>query len=385
MIDLTQLHTALIGTVGLYPDQQGNEFTDDDHATPKVYLQDAHKLLRSDILLAMGPLLLSGSTIGEYPTEEVARLMTWYTQIEKGAVNKLALLLAGNPPALPLLDSMSLYPKEANLQGALNKTGRFLALRFKLCKRDIATRLKKIGLQLTGPVTDLPLYVFHSSDADPIATASLTSNLSGRTGWVNLPDTNLFSNQEGYYLIGYFENDLPMDVKAVGSPRTWTFSGCKSCDPIESEWVRMRTPYITIEPVYVDAVGDDRTMSWAEETEIAAQTWGINAIIEVECDVTSTLLSQSDMLLNAFLHVLACDVLEEIASSDRVNGVKAEMKTQAYVALYGQGNSKSDSGLASIKNDVLKTLKEQLSKMRPGCMPTEVRRGIRFDNVLNYK
>ncbi|WP_128547213.1 hypothetical protein [Larkinella soli] len=372
MLDLTQLHSLLVGTVGLYPGSRPDtDYSDDAHNAPTVYLQDAHKLLRSDVLTALGPNLSAGGD-----------LMEWYTQIEKGAINKLGLLVAGNPPARPLLEATPLHPKEGNIQGAFNKTGRFLGLRIRLPRRDTAVNLVKLGLQLSGPVTNLPLYVFHSDAATPIKTVNLTTTLSGRTAW-NTADCWLYSRQGGYYLVGYFESDLPTDVRAIGAERGWNVADCNTCGGIEAEFIRTRSPYLNIEPVYVESVGTGRTLSWAEEKAVSLQTWGLNAVIEVRCDITNTLLTNKDMLTGALLHLLACDVLEELSTSDRVNSVKQQLKNEAYVALYGQGSSTSDNGLAARRDRLIKDLKAQLEKMRPACLQEESRKKIRIGSLFD--
>jgi hypothetical protein len=373
MIDLTKLHTMLVGTVGLYPGSNAayaDQFSDADHNNPVVYLQDAHKLLRSDVLTALGPNLSVAD----------ASLMDWYTQIEKGAINKLGLLISSNPPSKPLLESTSLYPKEANLQGALNKTGRFLALRFTLPKRDTAINLVKLGLQVTGPVSGVPLYLFHSDTSNHLKLVNITDTRSGRTVWASFGEY-LYNAKGGYYLAGYFESDLPSGVSAVGAARGWNLASCSTCGSIENEFIRSRSPYLTIEPVFVENVGTDRTLSWAEEKTVDTQSWGLNAVIEVQCDITNTLLTNKDMLINAYLHMLACDVLEEISTSDRVNATKKELKSLAYIALHGQKDS--DKGLADERKTVIVGLKAVLEKMRPCCVTAESRREIRFENAFD--
>ncbi|GAB3278257.1 hypothetical protein GCM10027347_52530 [Larkinella harenae] len=375
MIDLEKLREILTGTVGLYPpvvDGTDENYSDAKHATPIVYLQDAHKLLRPEVLDSLGPIQPEANT-----------LMRWYTRIESGAINKLGLLVAANPPAKPLLESTSLYPKEANLQGALNKTGRFLALRFTLPQRDIAVKVPKVGVQLSGPVANVPMYLFHSEQSEPIKVYSLTSTLSGRTVWgAATEDVYMYSSKGGYYLLGYFEEDLPSGVSAIGAERGWNLASCSTCGNIENEFIRSRSPYLSIEPVYVENAVSGPVLSWAEEKSVNLQSWGINAIIEVECDVTSFLVQNRKMLVNALLHVLACDVLEELSTSDRVNAAKKELSNQAYIALYGQKDS--DHALAYHRDKVIKELKGVLEKMRPCCVTTDAaRRTIRFENVFD--
>ncbi|WP_020603247.1 hypothetical protein [Spirosoma spitsbergense] len=363
MYDTASLTKQLTGLVGLY-----NDLFDDSGqpATPSpvVYLSDAHKLLRPDIINALGPDLTSAEA-----------LLAWYSRIEKGAINKLALSLSGTPTVSAVLNRQSVFAKEANIQGAaLTKNNRFLAWRMTMPTGLVKTQIIRGGIQFTGPVTDFPLYLFHSENADPVAVINLTGNTANRTIWANFGE--YLNPSEGYYLIGYYEADLPPGVSVIGREQSFTVAGCSSCNGSDYALVAERSKYINIEAVYVAGVLVTGILNWPDETVISNQTWGLNLTIEAYCD-------RQNLLVKALLYLIACDVLEEIASSDRVNGLSAQLRSEAYVALYGQSSSKVTNGaLAVVRDNALTELKNALASNN--CQKVEApRRGIRFDSLFD--
>lgn len=416
MLDTHQLYQKLTGTVGLYSGFNAPADERNLGRQPVVYLSDAHKLLRPDLLRALGPKLTdinpdpyyANRTYGRYDlvsdsgelfesltsdnegnalngTDHWRKLsaeQVWYNRIERGALTKLALSLAYSPPAPVLFDQQATFQREGNVQGALSKSGRFVGVRISI-KRTAVLGVNRLGLQLTAPVTNLPLYLFHSDQTAPVTTVNLTNATAGRTAWATA-NVDLYGSRGGYYLIGYFEGDLPVGVQAVGSDRSFDVAGCQTCGGgIDQLVAATRAPYVTLTPVYVEGPRNTRLRDWTDESEVTRQTWGLNFILEASCDATAALLDNRDSLINALLHVVACDVLEEISTSDRVNAVAAQMRSQAYVALYGQDSSRSDGGLSQRRDGVINDLKKVLAGSTP-CVSVEVprqRRGISVGSV----
>lgn len=412
MLDTDRLTRKLSGITGPYAGAKMP--VGPLHKSPTLFLSDAHKLLRPDLLAALAPdmtptapdysseetydqyaVVGSESQLYEslvhlnkgYPLEDslawrpTTMLSSWYGRIERGSISKLALMLAGAPPAAPIIDRQPLYGKEANLSGAVSRFGRFVGVRISARKRNLAIKLLRIGLQLTGPVINLPLFLFHSSQASPVAIMLLNGSTSGRTVWADTPA--VLAENDGYYLLGYYESDLPLGVLAVGAQRGWDVSGCSSCFGSDYALAAARGPLVKIESVYVMMPTEYGVMNWATEQSVNLQTWGLNAIIDVRCDATSLLLDNEDLLLNGLLHQIACDVLEEISTSDRVNSVAAQIKPQAYVALNGQANAKSDIGVKGERNKVVSELKGVLATVSD-CIKTEApRKGITIGTMFD--
>ncbi len=384
----TELIDSLSNQVGLYPglNQPSSDLLPWVTSTPSVYLSTAHQILRTDLLSALGPdfgsvdpdnwsatkpyglhqVVKTLSPIKYYVSivsnnlnhavtnatywRETSLLAEWYRQIEAGAIGKLYRFIKGiNTPFV--LSRQWIFSSEGSISGALlSKSGRFLGTRWTVKHTDLLTTINRIGLQVTGPITAFPVYLFHSSQVAPVAVAYLTGTTSNRTVWGDLNKSLVL--KDGYYITGYFESDLPSQVQVVGAQRGFTVAGCTSCFGTDSVLAATRSKYLDMQAVYVEDV-DEPVLSWASEEDVSQQSFGLNYIISAVCD-------RNELLKDALLYQIASDVLEYFMTSDRVNGVAAELKRSAYSVLYGQKDAVNDIGIAGKLNKSFERLKNAL-------------------------
>lgn len=428
MLNTAQLHDALTGIIGLN-DSMNSELQSIDvianrmrpdlsHRQASLMLSDAHKLLRVEILSALGPNLLETNPVffdantvysryeivqdgtgylesridgNDRPVSDQASwrpttlLSAWVRRIERGAINKLALLAGFNPPPSPLMEPLPLYQKGGNLQDTVSKLSRFVGIRLSLRQSDINVGIRKIGLQFSGLVNNLPVYLFRSDMANPVKVLHVTTTIAGRMQWFDVGELLYSSSNdvyfEGeYYLIGYFEDDLPLSVNAIDGQRSLTVADCSSCNPYDVSVFNSREPYVLTESVYVDNVGNSRQLSWPLENRIERQTWGINLILDAGCDVTRALIEHKQTVLRALLYQMAYDALEELSTSDRVNGTAEKLRDKAYVAINGQGISNSDTGIKPLLKESIKDFKTLLAAVAPRCFPVNAAPTITFES-----
>lgn len=416
MVDTIALARALTGLIGLHPTlSAGGDLVADYHKEPVMYLDDAHKLLRPEILSALGPNVDEvrvpaydvSTTYSTYDVvadtdgalyESVVKantnhpvmfaeywkpttlLSAWYGRIERGAINKLVLLATGSPATVPLLDNQMLFAKEGNRSDTINKQGRFLGWAIYVNGVDTALEIVRSGLQLLGAVEDFPVYIFHSSQDEPVATIRYTGTSSGRSLWADI-NRYLYQRIGGYYVIGYYEDDLPDGVFAIGSQRSFNVVGCGGCGGgVDQALIESRAPYVAIQPIYINGPLERGVMSWEQtnEMQVASQSWGLNLVISAKCDATRSILNNKEQLTRALLYMIACDVLEELSTTDRVNVIAKEANSQAYIALNGQKDT--DGGLKADRKAAIADLKDVLSKIS-GCTPIAPRQGIGISSM----
>ncbi|OJW78438.1 hypothetical protein [Spirosoma sp. 48-14] len=416
MVDTISLSKLLAGVVGLYPGfAAGSDQPAGYHREPVVYLSDAHKLLRPDILHDLGPNLAKIDYPAYSPTKTYFRydvvkgndgklyenqvkgnlghavsesdywqpttaLSAWYSRIERGAISKLALLLASG--SVPLLDNQAIFSLEGNASDTINKQNRFVGWRIYVSGNDTALEVLKAALQLSGAVENFPLYLYHSTQDAPLTVLNLTGNTPGRSIWKDINET-LYQRIGGYYLFGYYENDLPTNVFAIGANRSFAVgAACRSCGGgVDAYLLEGRSPFIAIEPVYIPNVSTPLTMDLAElsAVQVSSQTWGLNLVISAKSDATRPLIANKDNLVNALLYSIACDVLEEISTSDRVNATAKNMTNQAYIALNGQKDT--DKGLKAERNKIIADTKATFSTISPATPPEKQRPGISIGSM----
>lgn len=417
MVNTQKIAQSLTGLIGLYPGLSANGIVPAAfHRQAVAYLSDAHKLLRPEILSALGPNLADinpapfvAQTVyclyevvasdGKYYEKltgadsdnlndgvnwrETTLLSAWYSRIERGSITKLAMACTAAPPPKPLLENQALYTTEGNSRDTVNKNNRFVGLRLRVRGNGVAMGILRVGLQVTGAIANFPVYLYHSSQNAPVGVAYLDGTTIGRTVWVDFPQT-LYGFQDGYFLIGYYESLLPLNVFAVGAIRGFNLANCSSCGGADVQLVRNRSNFLSIDPVQVAGPLVPGTMTWAQDQElqVVSQSFGINLIIKADCDATAEIINNKAALSNALLYMVACDVLEEISTSDRVNSLVENMTTQAYIALNGQTGNK-DGGLKAERTKAVDDLKSMLTRLNPQCMSTPVRQGIRWGSTFD--
>lgn len=416
MVDIKQVTKELTGVVGLYSGMNaGGDIVAADHNGPTLYLSDAHALLRPEILKALGPnldvlrpeaydeskpyalydlvanvdgTLYECQKAGANNTlllaenwKETTGLSAWFGRIERGAIAKLMLLATTSPASVPLVDNQQLFALEGNRSETINKQGRFVGWQIFVSGNDSALQIVKSGLQLLGTVFDFPVYIFHSTQDEPVATIRYSATSTGRSLWADI-NRYLYQRVGGYYLVGYYEDDLPDGVYAIGAQRSFTVAGCGSCGGgIDKATYEARAPFVHIQPCYVPGPLTPGLMTWDNlaEKQIASQSWGLNMVISVQCDATRAMLNNKSQFTQALLYMVACDVLQAMSANDRVNNIAKNMTSQAFIALNGQKDT-NDKGLVATRDKAIADLKDALSKIS-SCTPEPPKRGIGISSM----
>ncbi|GAB4042600.1 hypothetical protein [Spirosoma litoris] len=420
MVDTATLTKELTGLIGLYPSLNGGgDLPAVYHRSPEVYLQAAHQLLRPEILQAVGPKLSEVSPQGykadtpyllyDLVVDETSEngamyeciqpntgqplantdywrkttaLSAWYGRIERDAITKLVLLASSAPPTVPLLDNQALFSREGNASDTLNRSTDFKGWQIVVNGRDTVLPIIRLSFQFTGTLTNFPIYLFHSTQNEPIATFLFSGTSVGRSLWLDIPKEFLYQRVGGYYLLGYFAEDLPNGTFAIGSQRPFTIAGCGGCGGgIDAALYDARAPYITIQPIYVPNPSQSGLMTWDDTShvQISSQSWGLNMVISAKCDATKAVLDNKELFTQALLYMIAGDVLQNMATNDRVNGIAKNMTSQAYIALNGQKEN-NDFGIKGERKAAISDLKDALSKIS-SCLPAAPRKGISFGSV----
>ena len=113
----------------------------------------------------------------------------------------------------------------------MEKAGRFVGFEIQAQHSEhLVILLKRIGLQFDATQTDLTIYLYHSSQVDPVLTQDVTTTKAGSVEWVTLNNFNLdFINDNigagGRWFIGYYEDD----INGQAIKRGVEISSCSTC------------------------------------------------------------------------------------------------------------------------------------------------------------
>ena len=195
----------------------------------------------------------------------------------------------------------------------------------------VTARIERIGLQMTGAKGVVRVYLFHSSQVDPIAMADLEyTKENGGFQWFDVKDFVMpyiseANDSGGAWYLCYCQPDLPEGMECVNVAKDWSRSPCGTCNPGSLTAWRELTKYINISPFRVHApeTFKEYPEMWDIEDVVYTNTvnYGLNVEVSVYCDLTDFIIRERKMFANVLQMEMAAKVLRMLAynPSVRVN------------------------------------------------------------------
>lgn len=160
----------------------------------------------------------------------------------------------------------------------------------------VTARIELIGLQTTGGVGKVRLYLFHSSQSYPLATydAEIGED-DGKFKWFPvdwyLPYLEENTNTGGAYYIVYDQDAMPEGMLAINMSKDWSREPCNTCTGYVdlANW-RLLTKYLQISPMKVPNTPDfaENPQMWdvADNIYTTTTSYGLNCVVSVGCDLS---------------------------------------------------------------------------------------------------
>lgn len=281
-----------------------------------------------------------------------------------------------------LIESLMLFDGVGSYSDRIIKRGRFCYLEVVTNKQQgLTVTIDRIGLQL-DQAQALTLYVFHSSQVEPVQTVPLQVTKAGSFQWhtvnITLQADGADYSPEGKFYIGYFEEDLT--GQAIKRESTWGRSPCVGCNGWNLAAFQKWSRFVSVMAGSVPAGSlPDAATLWDERagTYDTTTNWGLNLSLTVSCDLTGFFITNKARLADALGLGLAVKLLEEIAYTTRMTGIADKTR-----ALALQDLSLEDKD--SFKNKYLSEIKAvavDFSGMSSQCLPCQHRRGLKIGAV----
>lgn len=193
----------------------------------------------------------------------------------------------------------------------------------------VTTKIERIGLQMTGGTGTIKMYLFHSSQIDPIKTFDLKFTLNnGGFQWFNMEDCYLpyisdANNAGGAWYLCYNQDELPNGMRAINTTRDWSNEPCGSCTGYRNvEAWRQLTKYLQVSPFMTAAPETFAQYPelWDIERTIYTNTqnYGINVEVTVGCDLTDFIISQRNIFQTVIQRQVAAIALRTLAMNPDV-------------------------------------------------------------------
>lgn len=192
----------------------------------------------------------------------------------------------------------------------------------------VTAKIEKIGLQMTGGTGVVRMYLFHSSQIDPIKTFDLNFTVTnGGFQWFPLTDCYLpyisdKNNTGGSWFLCYNQDELPAGMEAINVSKDWSREPCGTCNIGSVEVWRELTKYLQVTPFMYHA--PETFAEYPELWDIAqtlytrTQNYGLNCEITIGCDLTDFVISQRAIFQTVIQRQVAAIALRTLAMNPNV-------------------------------------------------------------------
>lgn len=335
---------------------------------------DFHPLLTIENITNTIP---EDKTINDYLNEKVN------SGINK-AMTKVVLEKKLNESTKTLLNSSKLFDGIGRFQDTVISNGRFVGVELEIFPTYGAkVIIDKIGLQFTQTQTNLPIYIFHTSQIDPIQTITASTTKSNSLEWLTLSQTidlsYLSDNYDsgGMFYIGYFQDDI--SGQAIKKEFNFLQGPCNTCrggSNAMKVW-NERLNFVRIVPVEVSNsdLNGTQMFDYTKRKYNATNNFGLNFGVTVQCDISQYLCEQKLVLTDLIGKQVAVDILNDMKHSTRLNRIANVSQNMIIRDLEGDQET-FEPGLSKRLSDSVKAVDFDFSKIDSPCLPCNRKFGI---------
>lgn len=301
-------------------------------------------------------------------------------------VNKFINMKLADKATKSLIENKILFDGTGRLTNKIENRNKLVGFEIDTVRsRGVTVKIDKIGLQMTEPGS-YTLYIFHSSNPEPIYTLTFDKTKANSLEWfkpkddILLPYESANTDAGGSWYLVYKQSELPENAQAIYKDRDWSTGPCKACSRSEFLAYQAWSRYIEVHPFYIseEEEFDPEIMNFTYD-----KNYGINLEVSAYCDLTDFIIKQRAMFQDVLSKQVAIDFLREFAYNPNVrtnrhsiNASKLDILTE----LDGDANSMRQSGLSYELDIALKALSISTQGLDRVCLPC-VNNGIKYRSI----
>lgn len=301
-------------------------------------------------------------------------------------VNKFINMKLADKATKSLIENKILFDGTGRLTNKIENRNKLVGFEIDAVRsKGVTVKIDKIGLQMTEPGS-YNLYIFHSSNPEPIYTLTFEKTKANSLEWfkpkddILLPYESASTDAGGSWYLVYKQSELPDNAQAIYKDRDWSTGPCKACSRSEFLAYQAWSRYIEVHPFYIseNEEFDPEIMNFTYD-----KNYGINLEVSAYCDLTDFIISQRAMFQDVLSKQVAIDFLREFAYNPNVrtnrhsiNASKLDILTE----LDGDANSMRQSGLSHELDIALKALSISTQGLDRVCLPC-VNNGIKYRSI----
>lgn len=301
-------------------------------------------------------------------------------------VNKFINMKLADKATKSLIENKILFDGTGRLTNKIENRNRLVGFEIDTVRsKGVTVKIDKIGLQMTEPGS-YTLYIFHSSNPEPIYTLTFDKTKANSLEWfkpkddILLPYESANTDAGGSWYLVYKQSELPENAQAIYKDRDWSTEPCKACSRSEFLAYQAWSRYIEVHPFYIseDEEFNPETMNFTYD-----KNYGINLEVSAYCDLTDFIIKQRAMFQDVLSKQVAIDFLREFAYNPNVRTNRHSInasKLDILVELDGDSNSMRQSGLSYELDIALKALSISTQGLDRVCLPC-VNNGIKYRSI----
>lgn len=301
-------------------------------------------------------------------------------------VNKFINMKLADKATKSLIENKILFDGTGRLINKIENRNRLVGFEIDTVRsKGVTVKIDKIGLQMTEPGS-YTLYIFHSSNPEPIYTLTFEKTKANSLEWfkpkddILLPYESANTDAGGSWYLVYKQSELPENAQAIYKDRDWSTGPCKACSRSEFLAYQAWSRYIEVHPFYIseDEEFNPETMNFTYD-----KNYGINLEVSAYCDLTDFIIKQRAMFQDVLSKQVAIDFLREFAYNPNVRTNRHSInasKLDILVELDGDSNSMRQSGLSYELDIALKALSISTQGLDRVCLPC-VNNGIKYRSI----
>lgn len=361
-------------------------------------VHDANKAYKSGEVVRVNDSLYKA--IQDVPTEtdildseywsETNPFSEWLEEKTKASivklVNKFINMKLADKATKSLIENKILFDGTGRLTNKIENRNKLVGFEIDTVRsKGVTVKIDKIGLQMTEPGS-YTLYIFHSSNPEPIYTLTFEKTKANSLEWfkpkddILLPYESTNTDAGGSWYLVYKQSELPENAQAIYKDRDWSTGPCKACSRSEFLAYQAWSRYIEVHPFYIseDEEFDPDIMNFTYD-----KNYGINLEVSAYCDLTDFIIKQRAMFQDVLSKQVAIDFLREFAYNPNVRTNRHSInasKLDILVELDGDSNSMRQSGLSYELDIALKALSISTQGLDRVCLPC-VNNGIKYRSI----
>lgn len=301
-------------------------------------------------------------------------------------VNKFINMKLADKATKSLIENKILFDGTGRLTNKIENRNKLVGFEIDTVRsKGVTVKIDKIGLQMTEPGS-YTLYIFHSSNPEPIYTLTFEKTKANSLEWfkpkddILLPYESTNTDAGGSWYLVYKQSELPENAQAIYKDRDWSTGPCKACSRSEFLAYQAWSRYIEVHPFYIseDEEFDPEIMNFTYD-----KNYGINLEVSAYCDLTDFIIKQRAMFQDVLSKQVAIDFLREFAYNPNVRTNRHSInasKLDILVELDGDSNSMRQSGLSYELDIALKALSVSTQGLDRVCLPC-VNSGIKYRSI----